>query len=358
MRIRPALCAALVLASGALASAPAAAQTSISLIAISEQGLLSFDLDRIEKALRRVVPTLGELEVQPRAQTMEHFTEARGLGIDCQARDVECATKIGVIAGADEVLLLRAANKEGSFYLTLLLVDVNDGGEKRVTQWVPVGDPGFQRGIEEAAVRLFAPDRHRGDLKLRLTPPGATVTLDGKAAPGRSGAGVIAGLRAGTHQVEVRHDGYQPYSGSVQVRFQETSELLVALEPLEEGATDPAEEPAPVADGSDEPVAEATDGAPASDPEEAEAEAPALSPLVIGGGVVAGVGAAGVIGGSAIALIGSALTSQVRPGNADERRGYQALGLAGLAGAVLSGAVVVAGGAALAWGLADEERVE
>jgi len=357
--VRPLLAALLLTLT---ASAPAWAQTSISLIAISESGLWGPDLERIEAALRKKVQGLGDLEVQSKEETVENFAESRKLGIDCQARDVECATKIGLIAGADKVLLLRAAPKEGSFYLTLLLVDVAAPDNPiRVTQWAPTSGTGFDTAIEEAAVRLFAPDRHRGDLQIQLTPPTAQVTLDGAVTPSGKG-GLIENLAVGDHTVSVALRGYRGFKGSVQVRYKETSSLRVSLEPLEEGEA-PAE---PVTDANPPPdpadkLSDDDNGvgqAPAAGPVADDAEpSPLTSPIVLGGGAAVALGVVGIVASAAVAVIAAGAVEDLGNDLAT-RELAQVVGLGGIATAVVSGVVAVTGGAAIAWGLASPPPAE
>jgi hypothetical protein len=348
--------AATLLALALLAPAGALAQTSISLIAIPGEGLLGPDIDRIENAMRERVPKLGGYEFHPRQETMEHVTEARDLGIDCAARDVECATKIGVIAGADQVLLVRAEARDGSFFLTLLLVELaKPDAAQRITQWAPTSGAAFDRALDEVSTRLFAPDRYLGALKVRLTPPAAQVLLDGQPAPPTDASGVMQGLVPGDHAVEVKLPGYKPFKGTVQVRFAETSELAVALVPLEE-ATNLAHsggDAPPAADGAtgDATDAPADDGAAAGAAPAADAPLPILP--IVGGGVM-GAGALTAAVGLGVILLADPIVGDPTIA-VDERNTWRALGLGGIGAAVIGGIVFLAGAGVLAYGLVAPE---
>src|SRR5262249_18502213 len=54
-------------------------------------------------------------------------------------------------------------------------------------------------------------------LTVTTAPPGASVTVDGKTAPGSTPLSVD--LRAGSHTVAVQRGGYLPATQSVEARF-------------------------------------------------------------------------------------------------------------------------------------------
>ena len=71
-----------------------------------------------------------------------------------------------------------------------------------------------------------------GTLSLRVQPADAIVTIDGERwdSPG-GGSRLLVQLAAGQHHVEVRKDGYRPYSTTVELRPGETQTLNVSLPP-------------------------------------------------------------------------------------------------------------------------------
>jgi hypothetical protein len=315
---------------GLLCSAGVSAQepTSLAVIAISGQGMWGPDLDRIETHLREELRALGTLELQRKDATAEHVAEARGLGIDCQQRDLECASKIGVLAGVDRVLMLTAAPKEGQFYVTLLVVDVAAGNElMRVAHWVPTAGDEYKKAIESATVRLFAPERYTGALKVRLTPPRARLFVDGELREPEKG--IVEGLEPGNRKVRVELEGYRPYEGGVQVRYQEKTDFVVALEPGDEDA------PATTTPAGDEATPSAAldpddgEGPPAATPAPG-VEAPALSPLILAGGgaLAAGVVVAAIGGGVAL----FADDRVVNETDLQARKDWQGVGIGGLVG--------------------------
>ena len=70
-----------------------------------------------------------------------------------------------------------------------------------------------------------------GTLAVRVQPAGAVVLVDGERweGPETTSERLIVQLAEGRHRVEVRKDGYQPYSTDVEVRSGQTATLNVSL---------------------------------------------------------------------------------------------------------------------------------
>lgn len=69
-----------------------------------------------------------------------------------------------------------------------------------------------------------------GTLAIRVQPEDAEVLIDGERWQGPAREGPLSvQLAVGTHHVEIRKDGYQPYSADVQVRPNDTTPLNVSL---------------------------------------------------------------------------------------------------------------------------------
>ena len=71
-----------------------------------------------------------------------------------------------------------------------------------------------------------------GTLNIRVQPGDAVVVIDGERWDSPAGGSRLAvQLPAGSHRVEVRKDGFKPYTSSVQIRSGETQALNVSLPP-------------------------------------------------------------------------------------------------------------------------------
>jgi hypothetical protein len=80
--------------------------------------------------------------------------------------------------------------------------------------------------------REAAPAAGFGTLAIRVQPAGADVLIDGERWQGPEGQPrLVVQLARGTHHVEIRKEGYETYSGDVQVREGETTPLNVSLPP-------------------------------------------------------------------------------------------------------------------------------
>lgn len=71
-----------------------------------------------------------------------------------------------------------------------------------------------------------------GTLNVRVQPADATVTIDGERWDSPEGGSRLqVQLPAGRHRIEVRKDGFKPYSTSVEIRAGETETVNVSLPP-------------------------------------------------------------------------------------------------------------------------------
>jgi hypothetical protein len=71
-----------------------------------------------------------------------------------------------------------------------------------------------------------------GSLVIRVQPAGADVVIDGERWQGPEGSErLVVQVSEGSHRVEVRKDGYVPFSTTVKVRNGETAPVNVSLPP-------------------------------------------------------------------------------------------------------------------------------
>jgi hypothetical protein len=65
---------------------------------------------------------------------------------------------------------------------------------------------------------------------VRVQPADAIVTIDGERWDSPEGGSRLqVQLAAGRHRIEVRKDGFKPYSASVEIRAGETESINVSL---------------------------------------------------------------------------------------------------------------------------------
>ena len=74
------------------------------------------------------------------------------------------------------------------------------------------------------------PSSNFGALVIQVQPSDADILIDGEPWRGPQGnERLVVQLPEGTHRIEVRKDGYRPYSGSIDIRRGQTSPLNVSL---------------------------------------------------------------------------------------------------------------------------------
>jgi hypothetical protein len=97
--------------------------------------------------------------------------------------------------------------------------DPNRPGERGRT--MPPERPGDRRGPDSSSF---------GTLNIRVQPGDAVVVIDGERwdSP-EGGSRLVVQLSAGSHRVEVRKDGFKPYTSTVQIRPGETQALNISL---------------------------------------------------------------------------------------------------------------------------------
>jgi hypothetical protein len=82
-----------------------------------------------------------------------------------------------------------------------------------------------RRGMPEAA-----PSTTAASISIRVQPADAAILIDGERwEASDQSAPLVVQVNEGTHRVEVRKDGYQPFSTSIQTRAGEVSTLNVSL---------------------------------------------------------------------------------------------------------------------------------
>ncbi|PYR93918.1 MAG: hypothetical protein DMF84_06695 [Acidobacteria bacterium] len=106
-------------------------------------------------------------------------------------------------------------------------------------QQPPYGQPGPYPSGPERGRTMPIPERRAGErtetggfgtLNVRVQPADATVTIDGERWDSPEGGSRLqVQLAVGRHQIEVRKDGFKPYSTSVDIRAGETETVNVSL---------------------------------------------------------------------------------------------------------------------------------
>ncbi len=294
-----ALCASI--ASISIAS-PAHAQTGKRTAALVSYGAA---ID-VEPDVRAAIAELKTIALKDAKATSADVAAAAELGTTCDASSTECLASLAVLLHVD-VLVVLAADASGA--QELFVVDAALGKETGRTR---------TDVLRDAVALLLEPHLHFGTLVVRA-PPSSTITIDGAAPADTEGRALV---RAGRHHVAVVQEGHEPFHADAFVAAGAEVVIDAVLRPLPtDGGTPPA--PAPSAPAPSAPA-----------------------PSGLNAWIMAGTGAGVAVVGGAVALgIDAGLSAGL--GSADEKEGYQAVGVIALVVAT-TGVAVAALGTAIA----------
>jgi hypothetical protein len=93
----------------------------------------------------------------------------------------------------------------------------------------PAGDVGVPAPRREPPVMRPGESREYGSLAIRVQPVDAEVLVDGEPWESPEAGSLLLQLSEGTHQVEVRKEGFRTYSAQVDVRRGRTTSVNVSL---------------------------------------------------------------------------------------------------------------------------------
>jgi len=100
----------------------------------------------------------------------------------------------------------------------------------------PPGEPGRMPPPPERPGDRRGETGGFGTLNIRVQPADAVVTIDGERwdSP-EGGSRLVVELAGGAHRIEVRKDGFKPYSSTIQIRPGESQSLNISLPPGGDG---------------------------------------------------------------------------------------------------------------------------
>jgi hypothetical protein len=209
------------------AQAAWAAPTRVAIAPVRE----SPDAAPIERALADAIRDTHELTlvsgVPKRAGTVEPAQRARELAAALSAQRVLFVEAARL--GDGRVLYLQGLDASGRTIGSTTVPLQKESGEV-----VPADRP----ALRAAVVRALAPERFVGRLQLKVDVPNAEVQLDGSRAKELSAQGeATLAVPVGTHALRVTHPAYHDFLRFVDIEFDKTLPLEVALSayPLAEG---------------------------------------------------------------------------------------------------------------------------
>jgi hypothetical protein len=188
-------------------------------------GLLGVDGSAVEPgmgailtdALRRNLPQLHGMRIEPRSQDLAEVKMVFG----CGDERPECMTKVGRNLEVARLIYGSIRKQAGGYVVLIRQLNVADGTvEKTLSETVPkqiLMEPSARLDeIIQGWLRQLLVEGLRGDLVVSSNPPGALVYVDGEPA-GRT-PHTAAGLDVGNHVLKIELTGYDPIVKTVQIR--------------------------------------------------------------------------------------------------------------------------------------------
>jgi hypothetical protein len=189
------------------------------------------DLRRgVEGDIRRALPGQG-VQALAEADATDLLRAIESAGVACQDKSEECIIRIGALAAVDIVVAgTLSKSPSGGITLELVLFDVA-ALQARARASVPLDlatPTARQASVTQAVVGILRPEAWRGQLKVTVQQPGATIVVDG-IPRGFSPLPQSIALVPGPHEVWVGLEGFRTHHERVDVAYQKRMELKVAL---------------------------------------------------------------------------------------------------------------------------------
>lgn len=180
----------------------------------------------LEVTLRNELSVLPEAKLAPEKELASALKQEP----DCESK-IACEAAAAARIGARELITGTTSQLGDSFMVDLKLVDARTAQElRRVTYPVSGSQDALIERLREAAVRLLAPERYVGALRIEVPgAPGAELFLDGRPAGKLPLPTAIEGLPPGQHTLRVADGQAREMSTFVQVRFGQTTEARLDL---------------------------------------------------------------------------------------------------------------------------------
>lgn len=216
-----------------------AAPTTVGLLAVDgsavEPGMGAILTD----ALRRNLPQLHDMRIEPRSQDLAEFKMVFG----CSDERPDCMTKVGRNLEVSRLIYGSIRRQAGSYVVVIRQLNVSDGTvEKTLSEPVPkqiLMQPSLR--LDELCqrwLRSLLIEGLRGGVVVHSNPPGALVSIDGQAVgrtPYSNGA-----LDVGNHVIKLELTGYEQVVKTASVKGNQTATIDERLQSREVWAQAPS----------------------------------------------------------------------------------------------------------------------
>ena len=246
--VRVAMAAAVLAALVALSSSAQAKETEHAAIVVS---------GKADAALLKQIETVSSQYLRNQgwslAENVAAAMDVAAFSSCVRDRKPKCVAQLAAPLGVETILLVSASPERSSdgvdaVVLTAWFLASNDGSVRAINRRycercsVPQMDEAVT-ALVDGMLRVLIARQGYGVVRVRSTPPGALVLIDGKAV-GRADPGTEFGVSIGPHEVKVELDGYKPAVRSISVMkdgLQLNLDLKLERGQGATGATDPTD---------------------------------------------------------------------------------------------------------------------
>jgi hypothetical protein len=208
---------------------PEARRTKVAVIELSGVGIN--DITRnLEQYLRNSIATIDGYQVVSSVDLQMALQEPKGRAIAHCGGGPDCARQMGQLVDADIVIIGSISALGDNFSLNLRALEVKKKKERARYHADVAGRDKLIPEVRLAAYRLVAPEKIRGWLMVEISVDGVEIAVDGAPVGVTPLTKPIENLTPGTHTVEVKRAGYQPFRQEFVIRPFEPTRLRISLD--------------------------------------------------------------------------------------------------------------------------------
>jgi hypothetical protein len=190
----------------------------------------------IEADVRSSLPQHG-VEPLAEAEATALLASLEAAGVSCREKSEECILRVGALAAVDMVVAGTLVKAPVGVTLDLVVIDVAALQTRaRASAVIDARTPAARTAaVAQVVLGVVRPEAWRGQLKVSVQQPGATIVIDGLPR-GFSPLPQPLSLVPGPHDVWVGLEGFRTRHERVEIAFRKKTEVKVVLQP---GASEP-----------------------------------------------------------------------------------------------------------------------
>jgi hypothetical protein len=215
---------------GVLTAPAGAADVTIAIWRLKPLALDAATADRLEVLLRAETSRLRGFRLQPKKRTAAVLGRPEHATLRSCGGETDCLCAIGKALRVNKLVTGVIGALGDDYTFDLKLVDMASCREERRINEALSGQEDLLIGaIRRALYKLVVPSQFVGSLAVAVPVEGAEILVDGQPAGQTPLRQSIGGLRPGSHQLQIRKEGFSDFEDTVPVRFQQTTRVKVDL---------------------------------------------------------------------------------------------------------------------------------